>query len=379
MNRFLILFCAFCCGVPGGRAAQTPTEKEAGDRLARHTGIRSAIDAAEQEGALVLVVFGADWCAPCVRLKKQVLTNPDFEQKVGRLVLVHIDVDREPKTAGDYGVRAIPDLVLMTAEKKIVSRHRGFIETEPLLDWIRQGARRAEKGMWLGIAADGLDWQKKLDSKDLKSLVESLGRQDPQERRRIISALVARRERSMEPLIEGLGHDYLGVRVGSREAIRRLTDTLPDFDPWASPGVRREQLEKVRVWWSKNPRLPAVSRARKLGPSQRRSVRESIQKVLSDDAVAKTRGMAELVDTGVSALPHVRKAIAKRRSLGDHRSLGPLEDVRWAILVPDELELKLKVRRDLARGTSRQRQLAADRLAGAGERALPALGELIND
>ena len=42
---------------------------------------------------------------------------------------------------------------------------------------------------------------------------------------------------------------------------------------------------------------------------------------------------------------------------GDQRNLASLEDVRWAILVPDALEQRVgNVRKVLARGASSERQ-----------------------
>ena len=59
------------------------------------------------------------------------------------------------------------------------------------------------------------------------------------------------------------------------------------------------------------------------------------------------------------------------------RLLALIEDVRWAILVPDAVDRRAGgVRQSLARWSSTERQDAALRLGRAGRDAIPALAEL---
>ena len=58
----------------------------------------------------VLVDFWAAWCGPCqaiAPLIEEIATDYD-----GRLKVRKLDVDINPKAAGDYGVRSIPTLIL---------------------------------------------------------------------------------------------------------------------------------------------------------------------------------------------------------------------------------------------------------------------------
>ena len=58
----------------------------------------------------VLVDFTATWCGPCKALAPivdQVATELDGEIKVGKL-----DVDESPITAGKYGVRGVPTVMV---------------------------------------------------------------------------------------------------------------------------------------------------------------------------------------------------------------------------------------------------------------------------
>ena len=80
----------------------------------------------------VLVDFNATWCGPCRMLSPIIdeLANEREDIKV-----VSIDVDESEDIAGEYGIMAIPCLVLFENGKE-VNRHVGFANKEEIEEMI---------------------------------------------------------------------------------------------------------------------------------------------------------------------------------------------------------------------------------------------------
>lgn len=81
----------------------------------------------------VLVDYWAAWCGPC-RMVAPVLEQV-AEEKSEKLRIAKLDVDANPITAGRYGVRAIPTMILFKGGRE-VERLVGYMPKERLLQQI---------------------------------------------------------------------------------------------------------------------------------------------------------------------------------------------------------------------------------------------------
>lgn len=62
------------------------------------TDMQQATTIAREQKKLILLNFsGSDWCAPCVRLRKEIFDSPGFNEAAASLVLVNADFPRNKK------------------------------------------------------------------------------------------------------------------------------------------------------------------------------------------------------------------------------------------------------------------------------------------
>jgi thioredoxin 1 len=82
----------------------------------------------------VLVDFHATWCGPCKAMAPaldQVAT-----ELAGKVKVVKVDVDENPKVTGEYGIRAMPTLLLFK-DGKVAAQHTGaIVQKKKLEEWI---------------------------------------------------------------------------------------------------------------------------------------------------------------------------------------------------------------------------------------------------
>ena len=86
-----------------------------------------------QNDKLVLVDFWAEWCGPCKQIGPILEEiSSDYE---GKLSVVKVNIDENPITPTNYGVRGIPTLLLFK-NAELVSTKVGAFPKLTLLEWI---------------------------------------------------------------------------------------------------------------------------------------------------------------------------------------------------------------------------------------------------
>ena len=100
-------------------------------------------EAAEQKKNLMIEFTGSDWCPPCMQLRANVLTKPDFQQEARKnFVLLELDYPRRKKQSAEvkaanrklaeqYGVTSFPTIVFADASGKPFG---GFVGGRPRED-----------------------------------------------------------------------------------------------------------------------------------------------------------------------------------------------------------------------------------------------------
>lgn len=83
----------------------------------------------------VVVDFWAEWCGPCKQIGPALEElSAEYE---GKVKIVKVNVDENPGTPGQYGVRAIPSLFMFNGGE-VVSNKTGAAPKSALQSWIEE-------------------------------------------------------------------------------------------------------------------------------------------------------------------------------------------------------------------------------------------------
>lgn len=97
---------------------------------------------ARESGRPIMLFFSADWCAPCLQLKKYVLSDKRVVGASQRLVNVYIDTDANPELVTTYGIRGIPAIFFLKPDGQMIGKFSG----DPTVsNFVKQMAAVADK------------------------------------------------------------------------------------------------------------------------------------------------------------------------------------------------------------------------------------------
>ncbi|MET8641681.1 thioredoxin [Streptomyces sp. NPDC004675] len=98
-------------------------------------------DVVEKASVPVVVDLWATWCGPCR------MVTPALEQVArelaGRIKLVKVDVDKNPRVSGRFQVQAVPTLLVLDHGES-VARQTGAAPAHVLRSWVEQAVAGRE-------------------------------------------------------------------------------------------------------------------------------------------------------------------------------------------------------------------------------------------
>lgn len=140
ISKYLIGAAAVClaasmtaCGSKGTSKDSEQTQKEVSAEKEEVEYVQTLADdeALRPDQSLdkiTILDFNATWCMPCKKFA------PAFdkvaEQKYGEINFVSVDIDECPKTAQAFGVQAVPTVIILDKDGKVL---KTFVGTEEIL------------------------------------------------------------------------------------------------------------------------------------------------------------------------------------------------------------------------------------------------------
>lgn len=83
--------------------------------------------------SLKLLKFSADWCGPCKTFAP--ILNEVLQER-NDVELEEIDIDLDTDRSIEYKVRAVPTIVLIDENGKVIKRHSGVLGRNDLLKFM---------------------------------------------------------------------------------------------------------------------------------------------------------------------------------------------------------------------------------------------------
>ncbi len=119
----------------------SPTGSVAGDNNTIHFTqadvLSDILDIAERENKLVLLDFTSDRCPPCRTMEKRVFTDRDVATYFNRNFIsykVNIAQKNGPALKKLYGVYALPTLICVTPQGRIITSKIGYTSKQGMMD-----------------------------------------------------------------------------------------------------------------------------------------------------------------------------------------------------------------------------------------------------
>lgn len=104
-----------------------------------HLGMAQALE----NGSAAMLFFTADWCPPCVELKKHVFSDPKVVAASRSLVNISIDVDANRQVMREYKVRGIPAIFFFNPRNQKIEKFSGPRSAKNFIKHMKRAAAAA--------------------------------------------------------------------------------------------------------------------------------------------------------------------------------------------------------------------------------------------
>ena len=91
------------------------------------------------EKKTVFLHFYADWCGFCRKMANTTFKDPDLVRYLNENFMpIMVNTDREPETAGSYGVVGLPYTMFLTEQGEPILSVPGYIATDTLMSMLKE-------------------------------------------------------------------------------------------------------------------------------------------------------------------------------------------------------------------------------------------------
>lgn len=104
-------------------------------RIGKHAAasLEAALGKARAREVPLVIYVGGAFCPACRTFDQDVLSNGGVRQALGAFELLEIDIEKAPEVAADLGVKAVPDLWILSGDGAVLARENRTMDIAALL------------------------------------------------------------------------------------------------------------------------------------------------------------------------------------------------------------------------------------------------------
>jgi thiol:disulfide interchange protein len=97
---------------------------------------QEAIKLSGQHGVPVLIIFEADWCGWCKKMKKETLADVKVKEAMKNYILVIVDTDKNRTVAAKFGVQYLPAYAITNVQQAKLKSGGKYKDAKQFVSWL---------------------------------------------------------------------------------------------------------------------------------------------------------------------------------------------------------------------------------------------------
>lgn len=121
---------------------QYQPKDETEEEITKPSTYEEAVKIATKHGRDLFLVFYADWCGPCQKMKRNVWSNESVKKALDNYVFYMVNTDRETKLVRKFRVQGIPAYgsyrVSKDGDVSTIKKSVGYKSPDQFISWINR-------------------------------------------------------------------------------------------------------------------------------------------------------------------------------------------------------------------------------------------------
>jgi thioredoxin-related protein len=105
--------------------------------LIQTNSYQDALLISKEQNKKIFILFKSEQCHWCEN-QKQVLKDSEVINSLSSYIVYHVDTNKEKEVSLKYNVKAVPVLILINNEEKIIKKNVGYLDKNKFIEWIQK-------------------------------------------------------------------------------------------------------------------------------------------------------------------------------------------------------------------------------------------------